>query len=98
MLSNDYAVIVWVNPDAEQRRTRFLKTVTDQNGLPHTHLITELSSSPRYQNSPIAYSVMDIEKYLTPYPNNVYATEETPLIVPVGFARTYFGWDEFSGE
>lgn len=94
---SDLVVAVWVNPKhASSNQARYLETMTSENSrYPLAFPKKDLKEHPAWSHCPVATCTEDIDKYLIEPLDNVLASRERPLLIPLPLATQYMGWDSF---
>lgn len=87
----DLAVVVWRNPQKTRaNQVRYLETMTSETSpLPMVFPIDALKADRAWKTAKIARNSTDLM-------NQIHSTNRnTPLIVPLPLAKSFFGWEDF---
>lgn len=91
---SELVVAVWVNPKKAKTRpnARFLETLTsDKSVFPIAFPLERLQRIDFWMYCIVAKESNELDAALI----SGSATREKPLLIPLGLARSYLGWEEF---
>lgn len=90
----ELVVAVWANPKKTKTRpnARLLETLTsDKSALPIAFPLERLQTIDFWMYCIVAKESKEVDAVLS----SGVATREKPLLIPLGLARSYLGWEEF---
>jgi len=87
---SDLGLLVWMNPEHKKKpQSRLLQTMTDHSSIhPMAFPINLLRRNQMFQHCPLL-TEENINQLL------FFASEETPVIIPLPIARLKLGWEDF---